>query len=265
MVGGCVPLAKSNYRAQNNCSVRDEMLKFVRGCVGLVALCFVLPGTLVGCSEQSRNFEAVKRMAEQGDAKAQTELGSMYAQAQGVALNDAEAVKWFQKAAEQGDAEAQFFLGVRYSGGYGIAQNDAEAVKWIRLAAEQGNAKAQTELGEMYLRGKNGITEDNTEAEKWTRLAAEQGNMYAQVSLGQTYRDPEAVKWYRLAAEQGYGHAQALLGLVYEGGHEAGFSVARDYAEAAKWYQKAIEQGDDRVKHDLERVLAKMAVDTEDQ
>ena len=32
--------------------------------------------------------------------------------------------------AEQGDAEAQFLLGVRYRDGTGVPQDDAEAVRW---------------------------------------------------------------------------------------------------------------------------------------
>ncbi len=52
-----------------------------------------------------------------------------------------------EQAAEQGDAKAQFNLGVMYSDGRGVPQNDAEAVKWFRLAAEQGDASAQYNLG----------------------------------------------------------------------------------------------------------------------
>ena len=36
--------------------------------------------------------------------------------------------------AEQGDADAQFNLGVMYADGEGVAQDDAEAVRWFRLA-----------------------------------------------------------------------------------------------------------------------------------
>ena len=50
-------------------------------------------------------------------------------------------------AAEQGDADAQYNLKVAYGTGEGVAQDDAEAVRWYRLAAEQGNAGAQLALG----------------------------------------------------------------------------------------------------------------------
>jgi TPR repeat protein len=55
----------------------------------------------------------------------------------------AEAVKWFRKAADQGDAKAQLNLGFAYNTGQGVPQSSAEAVKWYRLAADQGYAGAQ--------------------------------------------------------------------------------------------------------------------------
>ena len=60
--------------------------------------------------------------------------------------DDAEALKWWRKAAEQGDAKAQFNLGVMYDKGQGVMRNYAEAAKWYRKAAEQGDADAQRNL-----------------------------------------------------------------------------------------------------------------------
>jgi hypothetical protein len=84
--------------------------------------------------------------AEQGHAKAQTNLGLMYAKGQGVPQDDKRAVKWFRLAAEQGDSNGQTALGVNYEHGLGVPQDYKAAVKWYTLAAEQGNAKAQTNL-----------------------------------------------------------------------------------------------------------------------
>ncbi len=71
-------------------------------------------------------------LAEQGLARAQFNLGNMYAMGEGVPEDDAEAVKWFRKAAEQGHAGALFNLGVMYDDGEGVPEDDAEAVKWFR-------------------------------------------------------------------------------------------------------------------------------------
>ena len=44
--------------------------------------------------------------------------------------------------AEQGDARAQYNLGLMYARGDGVPEDDAEAVRWWRLAAEQGDVYA---------------------------------------------------------------------------------------------------------------------------
>ena len=113
-------------------------------------------------------------LAAQGDAKAQNNLGFMYANGQGVPKDDVEAVKWFRLAAEQGHAKAQTNLGIMYDTGEGVPEDDVEAVKWYRLAAEQGHAPAQTNLGVMYFKG-NGVPKDDVEAYAWLNLAAAQG------------------------------------------------------------------------------------------
>jgi TPR repeat protein len=85
------------------------------------------------------------------------------------------ALKEWRLAAEQGNARAQYNLGVMHQKGEGVTQDYQEAVKWYRLAAEQGNASAQFTLGYMYDNGE-GVAEDNMQAVKWYRKAAEQGD-----------------------------------------------------------------------------------------
>ncbi len=74
-------------------------------------------------------------LGDHGNADAQTNLGFMFANGQGVRQNYAEAMKWFRLAADQGSAQAQFNLGFMFDNGQGVPQNDAEAMKWYRLAA----------------------------------------------------------------------------------------------------------------------------------
>ena len=71
----------------------------------------------------------------------------MYANGEGVAKDDREAVKWYRKAAVLGNANAQFCLGNRYKTGRGVTQDDSEAKKWFRKAADQGHSDAQSQLG----------------------------------------------------------------------------------------------------------------------
>ena len=116
-------------------------------------------------------FEAILNAAEQGDAKAQHNLGNKYRHGEGVARDDTEAVKWYRKAAEQGYAEAQFYLGVAYRDGKGVPKNVLEAVKWYRKAAEQGLARAQHYLASEYNR-----IGDYVEAYAWLLIAAANGD-----------------------------------------------------------------------------------------
>ena len=59
------------------------------------------------------------------------------------------AAQEFKNAAEQGDARAQTFLGAMYRDGEGVLQDYKEAVRWFRLAAEQGLAQGHLNLALM--------------------------------------------------------------------------------------------------------------------
>ena len=201
------------------------------------------------CGVYSEEVECTNRdqaAAEQGNAKAQFNLGLMYATGRGVPQDDAEAVRWFRLAADQGDASAQFNLGVMYRDGEGVPPDEAEAVRWFRLAADQGNALGQSNLGVMYAEGR-GVPQDEAEAARWNRLAADQGDVLGQSNLGSMYAtgrgvpqdDAEAVRWSRLAADQGNALGHYNLGVIYAEGR----GVPQDDAEAVRRYRLAAEQG----------------------
>jgi len=80
-----------------------------------------------------QDFEETKRLAEQGNASAQSDLGFMYDNGLGVPEDDAEAVRWFRLAAEQGYATAQSSLGVMYFYGDGVPQNNLRAYMWVSV------------------------------------------------------------------------------------------------------------------------------------
>jgi TPR repeat protein len=138
------------------------------------------------CTVAADDLQTLRKKAEAGDAISQFNLGLMYDKGEGVAEDDAEAVKWFRKAAEQGHATAQFNLGLMYHNGSGVPKDDVAAVKWYRKAAEQGHAQAQFDLVVPYALG-FGLPKDNAEAITWCRKAAEQGHAKAQAYLGRIY------------------------------------------------------------------------------
>lgn len=117
-----------------------------------------------------RALQLWRPLAEQGDADAQYEVGTLYAEGKGVAASDIIAATWFQRAAEQGVAGAQYNLAVSFAEGLGVRKDDALAAKWFRRAADQGMAYAQLNLGLMYAAGR-GVPKDNIESVRWLELA----------------------------------------------------------------------------------------------
>ena len=77
-------------------------------------------------------------------------MGLAYFDGLGLPKDETEGVKWWRKAAEQGDPKAQYNLGVSYENGQGVPKDKAEAAKWHRKAAGQGFAEAQYNLGALY-------------------------------------------------------------------------------------------------------------------
>ena len=133
--------------------------------------------------DYEKAFRLWKPLAEQGEAKAQNNLGSMYSFGRGVPEDDAKAVYWYRKAAEQGYAKAQFNLGSMYANGEGASKDYAKAVYWYRKAAKQGDTDGQLNLGLKYAKGE-GVPENKVKAYVWWSLAAAQGHEKAKRNKG---------------------------------------------------------------------------------
>jgi len=125
---------------------------------------------------------ALLKKAEAGDARAQNAVAESYDKNQ----NYKEAFAWYSKAANYGLARAQYNLGVMYAEGRGVPQDDKKALDWYSKAANQGDAGAQYNLGQMYRTGR-GVAQDNKKAVAWYTKAANQGFADAQSNLGAMY------------------------------------------------------------------------------
>jgi len=80
-----------------------------------------------------------------------------------------------RKLADQGDAEAQFQMGVRYHNGEDVPQDDTQAMQWFLRSAEQGHVDAQSHLGAYYWAGR-GVPEDLSKAYFWSAIALAEGD-----------------------------------------------------------------------------------------
>ncbi len=99
-----------------------------------LALCALIFGVAAALAAENNEVAELRRVAEQGDAAAQFDLGLMYLKGEGVPQDHAEAVKWYRRAAEQGLAEAQFNLGLMYDKGEGVPQDYVAAHMFFNLA-----------------------------------------------------------------------------------------------------------------------------------
>lgn len=115
------------------------------------------------------------------------------------------AMRLWRELADQGDPLALFAVGMLYQDGQGVAKDEAEAVRWFLRAAQKGNEGAQEVLYEAYMQGR-GVPVDYAEAEKWMRPLAEKGYGMSQFFLAGLYLRKqnliESYKWLMLAKRQ---------------------------------------------------------------
>ena len=124
------------------------------------------------------NIEQIRRWVEKGKAWAQSSLGDMYRDGDGVDQSYQRAKEMFELAASQGCADAQFSLGLMYDNGEGVDQNDEKAAEYYEAAARQGHGLAQLNLGILYVQG-NGVEQSIETGRAWLMKAAEQGDEQA--------------------------------------------------------------------------------------
>jgi localization factor PodJL len=163
---------------------------------------------------ESGALDMLRRAAQDGDARAQYDLGVRFATGRDVPKDDTQAARWFERAAVQGMAAAQYNLGVMYDRGLGLSEDPSLAFFWYQSAAEQGHARAQHNLATAYADGR-GTNQDLASAARWFERAAAAGIPDSQYYLGALYERgmgvapdlSKALGLYRLAAGQGHREA----------------------------------------------------------
>jgi hypothetical protein len=109
------------------------------------------------------------------------------------------AFREWKKLADEGDPRAQYNFGVLYAKGHGVNQDYAEAVKWYRRAAYQGYVRAQAVLATYYERGR-GVTKNLGEAFRWYSKAAANGIAQAKDAVARIEKEhPEVAQKYQAA------------------------------------------------------------------
>lgn len=198
-----------------------------------------------------------RKAAEQGYPQAQVELAKCYRSGEGVAKDEEEAKKWFEKAFNtlqsktKNDDNPKDTLALAECYLYGLGV-EGDYYKWENLlvkAAKKDYAEAQYQLGE-----KNDYL-DSEEAVKWYRKAADQGHVKAQYELGICYLSNHGVRgrdkaknekkgmaWVLKSANRGYAPAMFAMGCIYKDGLE-NMELEEDEELAFKWFLKAAKKG----------------------
>jgi localization factor PodJL len=150
-------------------------------------------------------------------------------------------------AAAAGNAVAEYEVGVRYAEGRGVALNPAEAARWFEYAARQGLTPAQFRLAGLYEKG-TGMKKDLEAARRLYLAAAEKGHAKAMHNLAVLYAEGGAAKpdyrmalqWFRKAADYGVSDSQYNLAILYA----RGIGVEQNLVESYKWFSIAAAAGD---------------------
>jgi len=170
----------------------------------------------LGREGAEQNFSEAARwylkLAQQGDVRAQTTLGLMYARGYGVEKDPAAAHRWWSFAAAANDPGAQYNLGLSFASGEGVAQDYARAAQWFDKAAQRTHVQAQYNLGLLYFEGK-GVARDLLRAYFWVKVAALQGDDLAQDSLRNVAAamSPGEIRQAEVEAEEWMKRAKKLL------------------------------------------------------
>ena len=190
------------------------------------------------------------RQASGGSRRALYQLGRAYV----ANKQTVEAIAVWRKAADKGSTSAMVELGVLYATGVGVAKDEAQARKLFERAAEAGNPRGISNLAAL---GGSAPSADPARARSLLAKAAET-NAEAQYQLGLMLADGKggaqddasARAMFEKAAAQNHPGALERMGAFAEEGRGG----AKDKDAAKAYYQRAANLGDEDAKKALKRL-----------
>jgi TPR repeat protein len=196
------------------------------------------------------------KIASGSSRRALYQLGRAYAANQQLP----EAISSWRKAADKGSTSAMVELGVLYGTGAGVAQDEAQARKLFERAAEAGNPRGVTNLAAL---SGGGAPADPVRARALLAKTAET-NAEAQYQLGMMMAegtggpkdDAAARGLFEKAAAQGHSGALERMGAFAESGRGG----AQDSNAAKAYYEKAAALGNEDAKAALKRADCPIAI-----
>src|SRR6266404_70237 len=197
------------------------------------------------------------RIAAGSSRRALYQLGRAYAANRQLP----EAIGAWRKAADKGSTSAMVELGVLYGTGSGVARDEAQARKLFERAAEAGNPRGVTNLA--ALSGGGGAPADPARARQLLAKAAET-NAEAQYQLGLMMEDgtggpaddAAARALFEKAAAQNHPGALERMGAFAQSGRGG----LKDSSAAKAYYERAAALGDEDAKKALKRIECPYAI-----
>jgi uncharacterized protein len=196
-------------------------------------------------------------IAARSSRRAMYQLGRAYA----ANRQTPEAIAAWRKASDKGSTSAMVELGVLYGTGAGVAKDEAQARKLFERAAQAGNPRGVSNLA--ALGGGAGSAADPARARELLSKAAET-NAEAQYQLGMMLSeatggekdDVAARALFEKAAAQNHPGALERMGAFAA----AGRGGPKDSDAAKSYYERAAALGDEDAKKALERARCPIAI-----
>ncbi|MFG5780207.1 hypothetical protein ACFIQF_24395 [Comamonas sp. J-3] len=234
------------------------------------------------------SLQALRRQAQEGDTRAQVELGLHFYRNAGLPQAGAQARQWWTMAAEAGDARAMAGLGYMLGTGTGGVRDVPAGRQWLQRAASAGLGRANYLLAlvERRMTGPKALQQSrllleqaardgdamalndlavereldgrSSEAKELYVQAVAQGSQTAQQNLNRIasyQRANEAEQLARLRAKADDGNADALLELAYR--YHLGRGVQRNFATALQYYRRAADAGSSKAREFLGLIFSR--------
>jgi TPR repeat protein len=172
----------------------------------------------------------------------------------------ADAVGAYRKAIDKGSTAAMVELGVMSGTGTGVAKDEAQARRLFERAAEAGNSRGVTNLAALT----GGAPPSDPKSRAMLEKTAEAGSAEAQFQLGMMLADGvggaqddvAARSWFEKAAAQDHAGALERMGAFAQSGRGG----PQDAAAAKAYYDKAAALGNEDAKAALERARCRWVI-----
>ena len=92
------------------------------------------------------SLEETYKNALLGDSDAEYNLGMIYLNGEGIAIDSTEAIKWFKLSSAQNNMKADYQLALCLEKGIGISKDKNLAMYYYQKAADAGHRKAKEKV-----------------------------------------------------------------------------------------------------------------------